>query len=485
MLERDEADILVTWKFDRLHRNYVNSVLLRERIRKAGKEIHYAQTRQISGRTAPERLPEDIQYIMAEIEADDILERTQSGKKGVIAAGRFLGLGKPPYGYKKEGKGKELGILVDPATAAIVVLIYDWYVFGEDDIPPLNTQQIAEKLTSMGIPTPLDHLPEREHLRTRSKGVWEQNSVRRILRGSAYNGTFYQFKKKKVGAYVKVNPNQSERIGVPMPRIVKEDIWTLAQEKLDRGRELADRGAIFDYLVGRRIRCECGYKMSSTTSHCVWKNKKNGLKQDKHYSRYRCLGRTKDTAMQCDMLLLPAPQVDQLVWEWVTEELTNPTVLERKLKEIQAEQEAGNTTKRERLATLEQHKAEIEANIKRLIAVLARQDIPEYLGEQMLGEENQKLKLTVAEIEKVQQEIATPLRDDTIRDLVSFSAALEAKLDTLSHSFAGRRTIIDGLDVSVEAFRKDGEIYIRMKSILNPDGVLRFILASPRTTPRR
>src|SRR6266511_961571 len=90
MLERNEADILVTWKFDRLHRNYVNSVLLRERIRKAGKEIHYAQTKQVSGRTAPERLPEDIQYIMAEIEADDILERTQSRRKGVIAAGRFL-----------------------------------------------------------------------------------------------------------------------------------------------------------------------------------------------------------------------------------------------------------------------------------------------------------------------------------------------------------------------------------------------------------
>src|SRR4051794_37777531 len=41
MLERNEADVLVTWKFDRLHRNYVNSVLLRERIRKASKEIHY------------------------------------------------------------------------------------------------------------------------------------------------------------------------------------------------------------------------------------------------------------------------------------------------------------------------------------------------------------------------------------------------------------------------------------------------------------
>ena len=49
MLEADEADVLVTWKFDRLHRNYVNSVILRDRIRKAGKEIHYAQTRQVSG----------------------------------------------------------------------------------------------------------------------------------------------------------------------------------------------------------------------------------------------------------------------------------------------------------------------------------------------------------------------------------------------------------------------------------------------------
>src|SRR3954452_12706140 len=63
MLERNEADVLVTWKFDRLHRNYVNSVLLRDRIRKAGKEIHYAQSRQISGKTASQRLPEDLQFI--------------------------------------------------------------------------------------------------------------------------------------------------------------------------------------------------------------------------------------------------------------------------------------------------------------------------------------------------------------------------------------------------------------------------------------
>lgn len=50
LLEENEADVLVVWKFDRLHRNYVNSVLLRDRIRRAGKELHYAQTRAISGK---------------------------------------------------------------------------------------------------------------------------------------------------------------------------------------------------------------------------------------------------------------------------------------------------------------------------------------------------------------------------------------------------------------------------------------------------
>ena len=33
MLETDQADALVTWKIDRLHRNYVNMVLLRDQIR--------------------------------------------------------------------------------------------------------------------------------------------------------------------------------------------------------------------------------------------------------------------------------------------------------------------------------------------------------------------------------------------------------------------------------------------------------------------
>ena len=34
MFARDEADVLVTWKLDRLHRSYVNTILLRSEIQK-------------------------------------------------------------------------------------------------------------------------------------------------------------------------------------------------------------------------------------------------------------------------------------------------------------------------------------------------------------------------------------------------------------------------------------------------------------------
>jgi len=131
MLERNEADVLVVWKFDRLHRNYVNSVLLRDRIRRAGKEIHYAQSRTISGKTARQRLPEDLQYIMAEIEADDIAERTAQGKANKVAAGKWMGAGKAPYGYSKVGRGRDTEMVINEQEAAVVRQIFDWYAYGE------------------------------------------------------------------------------------------------------------------------------------------------------------------------------------------------------------------------------------------------------------------------------------------------------------------------------------------------------------------
>ncbi|MEO7913708.1 MAG: recombinase family protein [Roseiflexaceae bacterium] len=207
MLERGEADVLVTWKFDRLHRNYVNSIVLRDRLRRVSKEIHYAQTRTVSGKMARQRLPEDIQYIMAEIEADDILERTAGGKRRKIEQGqKWSGSNKPPYGYRAVGHGQEAEMVLDEweelsnsqqgaallehiaageiipetmeavrqgrATSVVVRWVFAWYVYGDSESGPMSTQKVAKKLTVLGVPTPADIVPARAHLKKRAYGQW-------------------------------------------------------------------------------------------------------------------------------------------------------------------------------------------------------------------------------------------------------------------------------------------------------------------------
>ena len=50
----------------------------------------------------------------------------------------------------------------------------------------------------------------------------------------------------------------------------------------------------------------------------------------------------------------------------------------------------------------------------------------------------------------------------------SNSRAFRGRLATVEQSFAGRYTVVGGLDVQVVVFRKNGEICLRFTSILRP-----------------
>ena len=468
MLERGEADVLVTWKFDRLHRNYVNSVVLRERIRRAGKEIHYAQSRSVSGTTARERLPEDLQFLMAEIDADDIAERTTGGKRRKIVEGKkWLGLNRPPYGYRKVGQGRNAVLEVDEEQAKIVRLIFEWYVRGDGDRGPMTTLQLASKLTSMNVPTPQDLIPGRANMKKRGYAQWSRATPSKILRHSAYNGVFYQYRFKYVNNTMRANPNRDEWVGVPVPRIVDEELWDAAQRKMDSGIQFSSRGAILEYLVGRRIFCECGYKMRSSGSGKAYTDKK-GHAHDYRYHQYRCFGKSKDAANPCTMPVINVAKLDARVWEWVKEEIANPAILQRKLQEIQTQQQEERSGARDALEALYTNKDTIEAELLRLGRLYAT-DMPIHLIEQLISEQNHKLKLTVDEIRKREQENESPLTDDMIRSLVGFSWKLGEHLAAIEERFDAKRVVIDGLDVRVTVVRKTGELWLNLQCILRDD----------------
>lgn len=458
-----------------------NSVLLRERIRKAGKELHYAQTHQISGKTARERLPEDIQYILAEIEADDIAERLNMGKRSAIEKGqRWVGIFKPPYGYDKVGHSHDAKMVINEEQAKVIRQIYEWYTYGDEEGKPLGVPTIANKLTALGIPTPADTIPSRQHQKRRGYAVWPTGAIYRILRENAYNGTFYHYQYKMVNGVKQVNYDQSNWRGVPVPRIVDEELFLAAQERRKNGRRLSKRSSVESHLVGRRIECECGYKMQPNKTKRTHTLK--GEKVRTYVSHvYRCPGRFAGNYRmnRCDMPQLDYQLVDDRVWEWVKEDIGNPVVLERKLREIQEGQREENRGKEENRETILKHKAELEAELKNLGSLYANPNMPKHIVDELIAEKSHALRLTTEELSKIAQELETPLTDATIQSLLLFSVAFQERLEEVEKTIEGRRTVIDGLDVTVTVLRKDGEIYLKLRSILRPHGMT-ILLAPPQ-----
>jgi hypothetical protein len=159
------------------------------------------------------------------------------------------------------------------------------------------------------------------------------------------------------------------------------------------------------------------------------------------------------------------------VWQWVREGIAQPSVLERKLREIQDEQQKNNAGKQQSLDILKAHKEELEAELERL-ATLYGTAMPARIADKLIAEEAHKLELVELEIANRVHKVNPSLTNATIAGLVEFSRQFAEHLDAVEKTFTGRRTVIDGLDVRVTVLRKNGEIWLKMTSLLQPEGYL-------------
>ena len=75
------------------------------------------------------------------------------------------------------------------------------------------------------------------------------------------------------------------------------------------------------------------------------------------------------------------------------------------------------------------------------------------------------------EITKLQRQLETPLTDETIDNLLMFSMAFQEHLEALEQTFEKKRAVVDGLDVQVEVVRKEGQIWLNLRSIIRTDAI--------------
>ena len=208
----------------------------------------------------------------AQEESQKIGERTSRGKRARAKAGKVIITTVAPYGYDyDEATGM---FIINEKQAQVVLLIYHWYVYGDETGQKLGGYKIARKLTEMGIPTKHDI----DGFRKAKKGyaVWGRSSVMKILRHETYCGTWY-YNRRATGKRrtQRVWKGESEWITVSVPAIVSRELWEAAQAQGKVNDETGTRNTKREYLLRGRLYCAtCGYQFRCRADY---RRKKEGI----------------------------------------------------------------------------------------------------------------------------------------------------------------------------------------------------------------
>ena len=149
---------------------------------------------------------------------------------------------------------------------------------------------------------------------------WYPSAIRKIISNSACKGELlYQQTERVKGEHgrrtkTRLRP-ESDWMKIPVPRIIPDIVWDRAQARLHENRVLSKRNVKRNYLLRGLIFCpECGSKLAGKA------------RSEKCF--YRCNNVDKIVGSRvCTGSYIPADQVEQVVWEAVSESLKNPELL--------------------------------------------------------------------------------------------------------------------------------------------------------------
>ncbi|NTV58497.1 MAG: recombinase family protein [Deltaproteobacteria bacterium] len=318
---------------DRLSRKYAYQVLLLEELSRHGVDVVFLKSAKAT--TPEEELMLQFQGMIAEYERAQIAERSRRGKKHRARMGSINVLSGAPYGYRYVRKTDSTSARYEVVAieAEIVRTVFKLYL--ED---ALSINAIARWLNDEEVPT-------RKRI-----SRWERSTIWAMLRNPAYRGTACFGKKERTerqritrplrnkGGFSPRCSSNRERpreawVEIPVPPIIEEETFALAQERLEQNKRLSPRRTIEPTLLQSMLVCgECGYAFYRTSTR---------TSRNKIYY-YRCLGSDDyryPNGRVCHNRPVRQDYLDEVVWKEVLRLLEDPDLIcneiERRLKEIQ------------------------------------------------------------------------------------------------------------------------------------------------------
>lgn len=259
--ERGVFKAVICWKMDRFARNRYDSAMHKYKLKKNGVRIFYAK----------EVIPEGPEGIILESVMEGYAEYysenlSQNVKRGYYdSALELKTLGQTVLGLRKGPDGR---FEIDPATAPIVRRIFEEYAEGE------RAKDIYHRLNDEGY-------------RTSRCGLFNKNSIRRILQNEKYIG-IYEY--------------QDIRVEGGIPAIVDRELFDKCQKMVEQHHRAPAAQRDTNFLLTTKLFCgHCGEPMTGDGG--------TG-KSGRVYSYYICNGRR---AHKCDKKRAQKDWIEQLV----------------------------------------------------------------------------------------------------------------------------------------------------------------------------
>lgn len=282
-------------------------------------------TESIDSKTPFGRAMIGIMGIIAELDRENILDRTRRGREQANLSGVYMGAN-ARYGYQKNEEGK---LVIFEEEAKIVRQIFDWFAVGT-----LTPQKIADLLTEQQVLSPdasAVHYGKRKgNTRKLNKlYFWRMEMVRSILSDNIYVGILYYGKSNKNKPLPKSEWKESPRKHDP---IIPRPLFEFVQKRL---ADISNRKIITKakesghlYLLSGLLKCDNCRKLGAIKdSEMSWTGGKDMIdKATGRYSyHYQCnrKNRKKYTTV-CPVVPIPAEGIDKYVIEFVQRLLSNP-----------------------------------------------------------------------------------------------------------------------------------------------------------------
>jgi site-specific DNA recombinase len=361
-------EVLLCHAPDRLARRYAYQVLLLEELTRAGVEVVFARGGEQSGSPEDELLRQ-FQGMIAEYERAQIRERTRRGKLHRARTGHQAVTAGAPYGYRfvKKTDLTDGYWEINESEAQVVREVFRRYTEEQVAIA-----ELARWLTAQEIPT-----------RT-GKRVWDRSTVWGMLRNPAYHGQAAYGKTKvadRHGKPTRTTRVRGERRGrrqirpdepveqwtfIPVPPLVTDEQFALAQERLSRNAHFAKRNTKSPTLLQGILVCrECGYACYRTSTRTT----------NKRIYYYRCIGSDNYRHIGgrvCHSRPIRADELDGLVWDEVRALLEDPVLvraeIDRRLQALRTEHPAAR-----RREALERDLTRANQAVERLIEAYQEQ----------------------------------------------------------------------------------------------------------------